>query len=633
MNRPLAALLLGITACATGPIGPITTAQLHERPGAAALASYLAQADASGDACARVAAALPAAELQKLPGRLLEGLRRGTIQPATFTRCAQALWPVLPAAASSDLATATLAGAMDALRTGVVDEQPSLQAQLAALQEVYADRPAAAKAADHPRRQAMGSLNGLLRKAPAGSPTARAAAALLALVELEGGRSDGRPVDPAALAARAAAGDEPSLWAMAHRLPNPALRTEAERQLVRVRIARSPFPEVQAAAAQVEAAVLRDGVNALDAARHPVRGGHLDLPALPARTLLVRQQLSPFDPAGRTTLLLGTSPERPQPSVLPALPLHGALWIEVDGLGLPVTVCEAGRPLDPSPCLASAQVAAGHPLVRVEGGAVRLEERPAPAEVAALARGGDQLAAALLAGGREVARVGWPVVFERPGDLVFAAPGPGQGGPDLAVQVERLPAGRLRYTVEAPPGGPQQIVLERADEAAFRVITRGGSGSAGEDGRDGLDGEDGDSGDDASCFMRTGGTSGRSGQDGQDGTMGAPGGPGGDGGDVRVVIAAPEAERSALLELVRSTVRTEGGRGGSGGTGGDGGKGGRGGRAGMGASCTDGDRSFSLGGGISGHDGRDGHKGLDGDDGPGGQPGRITHRWAAPDRS
>jgi hypothetical protein len=57
--------------------------------------------------------------------------------------------------------------------------------------------------------------------------------------------------------ALAASGNEMTLTRFAERLPDPALREQARRRLVRIHVALSPFPEVREAAAVVEDTVVQ----------------------------------------------------------------------------------------------------------------------------------------------------------------------------------------------------------------------------------------------------------------------------------------------------------------------------------------------------------------------------------------
>jgi hypothetical protein len=403
----------------------------------------------------------------------------------------------------------------------------------------------------------------------------------------------------------------------ARRLPDAALREEAARLVVRQRIAASGFPEVRAAAETVEAAVLRQGTNPVALAGRPVTQATLDGGALPGRTVVARQR-----PVLGTAALLGRAPARPGVSVFPAVPLRAALEVRVTGLSRPVTVCAAGRALDPTPCIAPSDVIPGSPLASVsEAGDVRVAERVQAEDVVELARAGAVLRVPLSIGGALVGTLAWPVVFERPPDVVLSGKRPGDPGPDLAVNVWRLDQGRLLYRIDG--AGPSlSAVVEVGDAGSFRVVSRGAAGADGPAGMDGSDGTPGLDGMSATCPFSTGSDGARGGNGGP-GTNGGDGRPGGRGGDVTVQVFAAD-HREETVKLVRAGIVSEGGPGGRGGSGGRGGKGGHGGRGGSGTSCTDPEgRSTSLGGGLDGMSGADGLDGASGQSGPSGPPGSV----------
>src|SRR5262249_56594205 len=113
----------------------------------------------------------------------------------------------------------------------------------------------------------------------------------------------------------AARGDTALLRRFADRLPAAPVRDEARRRVIRLAIAASPFDEVRADAAVVEARVLRDGINRVSLAEHPAARAALDAAKLPARNVLVRQ-----DVLHQTAALLGYTAGG-APSVLPPLSL------------------------------------------------------------------------------------------------------------------------------------------------------------------------------------------------------------------------------------------------------------------------------------------------------------------------
>ena len=112
------------------------------------------------------------------------------------------------------------------------------------------------------------------------------------------------------LDALAASQDEETLHLFVDRLPNEDLRTEARRRIVRLHIAASPFPEVQAHADDVEERVLIRGANVLATNEQPATRGWLDETRVPMRGVLVRQDLW-----AQTATLLGYRDREPRLSI------------------------------------------------------------------------------------------------------------------------------------------------------------------------------------------------------------------------------------------------------------------------------------------------------------------------------
>jgi hypothetical protein len=410
--------------------------------------------------------------------------------------------------------------------------------------------------------------------------------------------------------------DEALLERCALRLPDAGLRGTAARRLVALRAAASPFSAVRDDPAVVDT-VLRLGANPVALQDHPVQAAWLDVGLLPVRRVLVQQRIPE-----QTAVLLGMAPERPEPSVLPEIPLRGALEARVAGLERPITLCREGA-FDPTPCLAPVDVQPDPPLAAAgRGGAIHLVEQVPEAMVVELARGPSRLEVPVRVGGLAVAALGWPVAYARPPDLVLEVTSAGADGPDLEVVVERPGTDRLVYSV-AGPGGTLYAVVPWSEAALFRVVSRGARGPAGSDGSSGSDGSNGLDGGSATCPSSPGG-SGSAGGTGGNGGDGGDGGPGGRGGDIRVRVAAPAALGAETLDVLRGAVASEGGRGGPGGSGGRGGRGGRGGSGGMGTTCLDQDGHTTwLPSGSSGPSGQDGRDGGGGSPGPDGRPGTV----------
>ncbi len=603
-----------LSACAHRIELPMTSDELDARPRTNALVAYLGQPDADPQVCGASARIL---DEDDLVVGLIAALRDGKVQPPTWGACVELVLPRLDATRAAELADGMVSAAAALVADSRAEQDPALRSRLETLVRTYLEREPGPGASE----EALHALDVARRSSGPGAQ--RTAATLLAGLDLERGRWMDRRVDPAALDAMASDGDAGLLLRAARRLPDPALRAQAERILVRQRIAVSTFREVRAAGAALEAAVLERGTNPVSLAEHPPVRASLVASSLPARTVVVRQR-----PIEGTAKLLGRAVDRPEPSVLPAVSLRGAVEAELAGLSLPVTICAAGRALDPTPCIAASDVAADSPFARVRGaGDLRVAEQVSEAAAVELARQGGLLRIQLAVGGARAGALAWPVVFERPPDLVFSARSSGGNGPDLAVTVERLDAARVAYRVEGV-GTSVVAVAEVPDAPSFRVVSRGARGA---DGTSGADGSDGMSGSDGSSAICPGfdGRDGSNGGDGSPGDDGGDGAPGGRGGDFRATVIGRDWPE-ATLELARASIVSEGGPGGQGGEGGRGGRGGPGGRGGSGATCTDskGHTTWLRSGssGLSGMVGRSGRHGRDGERGP---PGTVWFDVAA----
>ena len=327
---------------------------------------------------------------------------------------------------------------------------------------------------------------------------------LLQIVDLERGLWEGRPVGVKTIDALYASGDERTLRRFADRLPAPGLRDEARRRVIRLRIAASSFPEVRDHPRAVEEQLMKSGSFTVSPAEHAPLRAWIKTERLPSPTVLVRQQ--PWRQAA--TLLSGHGATA---SVLPELDLRGALQVELAGLSHPVTTCGSARELDPSPCL-------DVHLVRLESqsayfedtGVFRFIEHTSMRAAVGLSRHA-RFELLVSVARRPVATLSWPLVFERPEDLVVTTATAGARGPDLLVRVDGRFPRRLVFTVSA---GTALLlaVVEATDAAAFHVASRGGQGH--------------------------GGAAGSSGSTGSSGGTCQDGGPGGDGGPAPLPLMA-----------------------------------------------------------------------------------------------
>jgi hypothetical protein len=603
-----------LLACAqTFPL-PMTAAQLAAHDSGPALAAYLSQPDASPEVCDLGARGPHLSTLDEDVVRALMGaLDDGTVSPQLWFRCAAAFLRSSPRKEAGGLLVEAAGRLCKQLLTDrYFEAEPSQQARVAALGQLYGERPTGVD----PRPQISAPLFAELRRALArrlfGPIATRLGADLLTLSELAEGRYGGRPVDAATLDFLQQSGDEATLRRFADRLPDAGLRLEARRRVVRLHIAASAFPEVRANAGTVEKIVLENGTYPIVLSVHRPR--RASLTGLPVRGVLVRQ-----DVWRQTATLYAFAGERT--SVLPEVTLRNALFVEVDGLSRPVTLCGRPETLDPTPCIAPHDVRIDNPLAYLDDdGAFHFVDHVRMADALALTEKRDRFVLPVSVAGQGLLSFNWGLWYERPDDLVFTGRSAGARGPDLRVAVDHRDPARFVFDADG-----WLAVVEAPDAAGYRVGSRGAGGATGASGSDGANGFSGSSGMSASCPGSPGGN-GSDGSSGGNGGPGGPGGRGGDGGNLYVELrCGDDCMQSAAL--LRANLFSAGGAGGSGGRGGRGGRGGAGGSGGSGTSCTDSEgHTTSLSGGSPGANGSDGSPGSDGSSGPDGFPGQLQLR-------
>jgi len=426
------------------------------------------------------------------------------------------------------------------------------------------------------------------------------------MVDLQRGLWQGARVDVAMLDTLATAGNEVTLRRFQRRLPSAELREAAMRRIVRIHVALSPFAEVRDAGKAVEDTVLTAGINAVQLASHRVTKLWFEPSATARRGVVVHQDVW----AQRSTLL-GSSPDRRALSVVATLPLHGVLFAELADISHPVTTCASPSELDPSPCIADADLASTSKLVRVDRGTlVVTDEALSIADVMQLA-GQPTFELGVSAGGT-TASVTWPLQFAAPDRLVLAGDAPAGRGPDLLVRIGAPAKDRFSFDVNVM-GRDYIAIVEARDLPAFEIATVGGEGAHGSSGTSGSTGSSG-----SQCS---------DGGRGGDGGNGSPGGAGGRGGDIAIHLDCSGSTCTEIQHGVRPVIRSLGGPGGAGGSGGSGGSGGAGGSARMATTHVDADGHLvtddqGCSAGATGSSGTDGSSGATG---PSGEPGLV--RW------
>ena len=582
---------------------PYTTAQLvadSSRWPGEGLVHYLGQQNADVSVCTLAAPNTLQRTDEELVEPFVTALEENTLSPERWQRCATRLVPALTAA-EQEFTYGRLARVILSLLDA---ENPA--DRLIAAHEVLAARP----------QGASPSLEALLKRllewpreklAPALPPVFDA---LVATLELDHGQLSGKALTEADITN---AQDDLVLVRMSARLPEQSMREAAKRQLIRLRIERSEFPEVKARAAEVEAALMSQGRWAQSAAALQLARPELPL-ALPFLAL-VRQHVE----RQVVTLLV---PGETEEQLVPVLDLNPSLRFPV-GWSRPLSLCRPAAALGVEPCIDAREVEVANAMVRFDSeGLVRLPERLEMSQAMELARADEGLVLPIRLAGRLVTSLQVPLRFEAPGSIFFTG-NTGERGPAVTVVVEPA-ASALLFSTVSEEGERRMAVLPRGVPSSFEVVSAGGKGATGMSGNDGYHGSTGYNGAMASC-PSTPGQPGGNGGDGGRGGDGGQGGHGGDGGFVSVVLQCG-GRCPADEQWVRALIKSRGGSGGDGGSGGRGGRGGDGGNGGSSTTCSTNGRSEPLPSGSSGSRGSDGSSGSTGDSGSDGRAGQVQFR-------
>ncbi|MEM6730349.1 MAG: hypothetical protein AAF658_02265 [Myxococcota bacterium] len=411
-------------------------------------------------------------------------------------------------------------------------------------------------------------------------------------IDHEQGLIDGTPATEAQIRAQS---DHDVLESLSRRLPTQALRTVALGAFVAARIEDSPFSEVRNRAASVKGRVLAEGANAVDLRLTRIRSIRTSAP-LPLYAM-----------QDARTQRVGLSAGKGFTGV--------SLEFDVVGLSGPVTVCDADRYYDPTPCLRAREFSVSPPLASFDRrGRLRPIHHGLISELVTLLHSDSALE--LRHGAQTVGSVPVALVTEMTEALGYYG-NISSPGPALRVRLQERGGFVVASIVnDSEASKPVRFVVVEANAGKqVRVWSQGGQGYTGEPGDDGSDGSNGADGSDAQCPSTDAGD-GRDGSDGKDGEDGGRGGPGGDASDLFIELLCPE-DCSRLERAALNWFATRGGPGGPGGAGGDGGDGGRGGDGGSG------DSECNLSAGDDGSDGDDGRDGAQGPSGREGEPGAI----------
>lgn len=603
---------IGFLVCGCAPPFPLpmTAAQLAQHNSGPALVAYLSQSDASPTVCDLHALSPHVSKITRdIRAALVDGMMDGKINPALWRRCVDVLVERLPRQEAAPLFDDLVRAYRRNLADSDLERDPSHAQRLATLHRLYLERPAGLDGNPKVREAMSEEIRVALAKGQLGPVATHFGQELVATIEVENGRWQGHVVDAAMMDALATSGNEMTLTRFVERLPSAELREQAQRRIVRVHIALSPFQEVRDGAAAVEETLIREGHNRIALKEHPLLSATLDASKTVVRDVLVRQHVWT-----QNATLLGYAATRSTLSVLPEVSFRRALWAKLQKLSRPVSVCEHWKNLDPSPCIAAEDVSLDNPVAyRGSGGDFHFKDEIGVREIVALAKN-DKFVLPVKIGGRPAASLDWGLSYEKPDDLAFDGPSSGGVGPSLRVRVERPTATRFVFSVTAPQG-TYTAVVEASNIHDFHVVSRGAPGLPGATGNKGSPGTAG-----AECS---------DGERGGDGGPGSDGERGGDGGEIVVDGTCASASCPDTVELLRTIILSVGGLGGPGGAGGAGGPGGPGGSSrspsthinSYGESVTD-DPGCS-----SGSNGGAGAPGASGSPGRAGRPGKVTFRF------
>lgn len=607
--------LAGSGACSSPrPLAaPASGAELAGARDAGALVRYLSQPAADPSVCDRASPGPHIAIDDEIERALVDAIRTGKLAPDPWRACVDQIFATGSEGRRTSLLDRIAQAYTAVLSESAIERDSRIQARLTALEGAYRERAPDVAASAEAITALTAQLRQRLDGGKLGPFARRSATELLATLGVERGMWNQRLVDAALLDQLVAQRDEQLLARFAARLP-AAQRGDAQRRLIRLRIAASPYPEVRDDAARVEEIVMQHGRNPVALAQHAPTSAQIDAAQLPLRGLVVNQDMD------RQRASFGDTEQPAGAPMVAPVALQDALTVELAGLSRPVALCRSAQALDPTPCLLPSDVAVNSSLVwRDRDGGVHFVEQFRAVQAIDLARRGERLQLPISIAGAVETQLEWPLTFARPDDLLFVSDAP--RGAALAVAIEER-HGRLIYEVEDRER-LQLAVVERADASGFRIVNRGSEGAAGADGEPGEVGRDGAKGTKATCQIWS--DDGERGRDGGDGGDGRDGRNGGDGGDIRVVVRCESGICDHTIAMLRPVIRSEGGPGGAGGRGGTGGAGGRGGDGGEGERCVNAKGDvMRMPAGASGAAGASGNDGRAGRDGSVGRPGRVA---------
>ena len=234
----------------------MTAAELVRYDSGPALVAYLGQPDASPTVCdLRARGPHISALTADMRGALIDGLVDGKIDAVLWRRCIEVALKGLAADQVPSVFDDVMLVYRKLLKDSDLQTDPALAERVATIQRLYVDRRPGLDGHAKVLVPIFDDLRASLAKNDLPAVARTFAAEVIATFDIEHGTWQGRRVDLPMMDALAATGNEMTLTRFAKRLPEPDLREQAKRRIVRVHVALSAFDEVRTAAAAVEEAV------------------------------------------------------------------------------------------------------------------------------------------------------------------------------------------------------------------------------------------------------------------------------------------------------------------------------------------------------------------------------------------
>ena len=249
----------------------MTAGQMIQIDSGPALLAYLAQPDASPIVCdLRARSPHITRVTADIRRALVDGLVKAKVAPALWRRCVDVLLKGLPPDEVSPLFDELGRAYQRMLADSELERSPAFAERMATLHRACLERPSGTDVNPRLRGLLIEKIRTALKMGQLGPVATSFGQELVATIDLENGLWQGRTVDVAMMDALAESGNEMTLTRFVERLPSAELRDMARRRILRIHIARSPFPEVRDSGAAVEENMIRNGHNRISLKEHPL---------------------------------------------------------------------------------------------------------------------------------------------------------------------------------------------------------------------------------------------------------------------------------------------------------------------------------------------------------------------------